>query len=737
MMRALVVAVAFVLASSAVAGAAETTSTLGTLKVTTLTSPPPLDPKAAAATWSAIPAVTLPWDVQHERPSSELATARLATDGKFFYARFDVEQRETLLQAQHANNVGDGTDDEVWVDLWPNGNRGFSYQFAATSNGTHYQYSSENTGYQPSWEAFGATYAGGFTVTMKIPLDVMRGTGSGASWKVQFVRVVRSTGERQIWSYAPAQSNGDDVTFAGSLLGMAPAVAARPKPRVGVYGLGEIGSPASGLSTSRVGADLSIPVTQTASLFATLHPDFSNVEVDQSTIAPTAFPRFYAEVRPFFTQAQNYFDNFDCDACPGIANLYTPNIPTPRDAYALAGHQGQIQFAAFDAIGDGRNDAAQSLGYTSSDNHWRYSMERISANCDLPGTTNCQFDTPLVHDDTFANGLSYNDGKHLDAYFDYGSDSGNQVLLPNQAQRYDGGFFLYDQSQGVALSDRKIGLYYNPADGLVQHPDIAGYAAYAVKILTLPKSSPFNSIGVSEFIDRYHNMYGALDQSDTSFTFDALTKSRIDVQATIGSSYLLQQTDCVGSSCVFTPVSQNGVGVTYHAGTANSANNFPNHGSSSTPTTITYNTGRFGPGRLDAWSRVTNVRVGMRGTFSLEADDTRQYLDAGGTNVQWLERASYAYTLSADSSLALGVRRIIGTPPLVFAAVPVTCTSVVTVTNPSLPTPCTGAWNLSASYHRRFGHNELYAGYGDASQLSTTPAFILKFIHYFGAEKGT
>jgi hypothetical protein len=122
---------------------------------------------------------------------------------------------------------------------------------------------------------------------------------------------------------------------------------------------------------------------------------------------------------------------------------------------------------------------------------------------------------------------------------------------------------------------------------------------------------------------------------------------------------------------------------------------------------------------------------------SLEADDTRQALDAGGTNVQWLERLGYTYSPSADSSFAVGVRRIIGTPPLVFSASPVSCTTVVTLPQPGTSGPCTGAWNLSFSYHYRLPHDEVYFAYGDASLLSTTPAFLLKFIHYFGAEKGT
>jgi hypothetical protein len=61
--------------------------------------------------------------------------------------RFDVPQREHILAVQRANEVGDTTDDEVYVDLWPNGVNGFYYQFAANPIGTHWQYSSENTAY--------------------------------------------------------------------------------------------------------------------------------------------------------------------------------------------------------------------------------------------------------------------------------------------------------------------------------------------------------------------------------------------------------------------------------------------------------------------------------------------------------------------------------------------------------------------------------------------------------------
>jgi hypothetical protein len=78
--------------AAAIPARAVSSTTIGTLSVTTVTAPPPLDPKADVSAWSAITPVTLAWDVQHERPASELTTAGLATDGKFVYARFDVKR---------------------------------------------------------------------------------------------------------------------------------------------------------------------------------------------------------------------------------------------------------------------------------------------------------------------------------------------------------------------------------------------------------------------------------------------------------------------------------------------------------------------------------------------------------------------------------------------------------------------------------------------------------------------
>ncbi|HXW77730.1 MAG TPA: hypothetical protein VEJ20_09985, partial [Candidatus Eremiobacteraceae bacterium] len=45
--------------------------------------------------------------------------------------------------------------------------------------------------------------------------------------------------------------------------------------------------------------------------------------------------------------------------------------------------------------------------------------------------------------------------------------------------------------------------------------------------------------------------------------------------------------------------------------------------------------------------------------------------------------------------------------------------------------------NISFSFYRRLGHDELYVVYGNPNAVTTSPALIVKYIHYFGAEKGT
>jgi hypothetical protein len=686
------------------------------IAVPQVTNAPALDPGAGLQSWPASAPLSLRWDVVHAQPAAEATTVHVATDGKFLYVRFDAVQHEAVVATQHSNDAITGgsvgnqgslswsNDDAVWVDLWPNGAGGFEYQFEANPNGSHNEGSSENTDFAPEWQSRGAASAAGYTVTMAIPLSVIHGAHAGV-WRAQFIRYVRATGAQIVWSFSRAQTNADDVARAGYLtMPLVSVHAGLPKPRLAVYGLGEAASKSIGGSTSRVGADLSIPVTTTAAFYATFHPDYSNVELDQQSISPSVYQRVYTEVRPFFTQAASYYNDFNCNVCSGFRTLlYTPGIPTPSRGYAFEGKQGNFGLAAFDAIGDGRTDVASALNYTSDDTHWQASLEHVSA--DLPG---------LV-DDANEGGVNWWNGKYLSAYANYSTDAGTNVLDPARASAIDAGGGWGNQHFALYGSVRKVGAYFNPVDGFDSHPDIAGYGIFSARIWTFAPQSKLQSVGISGYLDRYQGTLYGQNQSDNNLTFDMLTKSAWDLQLYSGSDYWrFGQT--------LTPISQNaGFSLTYHSGLQNNVGNFPAHGTSATPTQIQYFTGRYGAGRLDTWFRNSTIRAGNRGSLTATLDDTAQWMPRGPSNVQWFESLSYTYQISPNSSFAVGLRRVVGFPPV-----------------PNGGGNCSGdCTNVSVAYHLRARNLEYYVAYGDPNTLVTVPQAILKIIFYAGAEKGT
>lgn len=666
---------------------------------------PPLDPTAPLSAWSTAASLALKWDVISRRDATEPTQVHIATDGSYIYVRFDATQREPIAASARSNDVGQGNDDAVWVDLWPQGNSGFYYQFQVTPNGTHFESSSENAAFQPVWQSHGSSSAGGYTATMAIPLRAMHGVHAGV-WRAQFVRYIHATGEEEVWSYDVAQTLPDDVVRAGSItLDLQQvAAAARPRPRAAIYAFGETAPRDSGGSTSRTGADISLPITATSSVFATFHPDFSNVELDQQSISPSVFQRFYSEVRPFFTQASSFYNQqqYYVSNYP-IQSLYTPAIPTPREGYALEGKQGEFSYAGFDAVGVARSDSAETLDFSTPDTRFRVLAQRVAV--DIPQLTDASTDVTLT----------YQSLVHWRGALTYGTDSGTNVTSGNAAQWYDADAGWASKTFGLYGALRKIGAYFNPVDGYVSHPDIAGYGIYAAKIFDFSPSSKILSMGIQGQVDRFAGRQYGSSQSDNQLLFDVLTKSAWDFQVLSGSDYWR-----FGQA--LEPISQSaGFALTYHSGlVTNNPNNFPFHGLAATPTSLSYTTGRYGAGRLDTWLRSSTMRLGVRGSVTLTLNDTAQWMRTSADNVQWFEAASYTNQLNADSSVSIGLRRVVGQAP-----------------EPNGGGNCSGTCsNVSLAYHYRMPRSEVYLSYGDPNTLSTIPSVLFKLIFYAGAGKG-
>ena len=652
-------------------------------------APLAIDGTLGDARWKTAQHVSLAWDFTNRRAASESTEAYVLIDAEFLYVAFVANQRESKTETQHVNDVPLSTDDTVTVDVWPGGKNGIEYSFTINPIGTHYATSSENTTFAPKWKATGQSNQQGYIVTARIPFDVMRGDGR-SDWLLQFSRINQVANVTSEWAHKSSQGTTDDPSYAGALTGMArSAKSTRTRPRLQVYALAAAADSAAGGSTSRVGADYAIPITRTASFFGTIHPDYSNVELDQQTISPTVFPRQFQEIRPFFTQGSNFYNALACHDCVDFPLLYTPAIPTPTDGYAVEGTQQAFSFAAFDASSSHRVDTAETLAWNSPDRRYAIVAQRESAD--------------IVNDHDVATYLQMSAGNvhNFQAYVTSGREDGTNIASSNGGTYSELGMSLFTPKSAIRVAYHDVGPRYAPLDSFTTLNDVNGPIVSGYREFDFGARSIVESITISQDIERFHTRAGMLnytvDQSSLSTNF----RSQLSLSLSTGSNYVLQPLEPGGFA------NQNGVSLAYK-------------GNTSTPTSLSYNVGRFGAGYLKSWSRLTTFELLRRGTLSLEVDDNQNILDDRKSSTQWLERASFAYQLDTTSSLAIGVRRIIGPPPAFF----------------NTPSDIS-ATNLSLAFYRSFANSELYFVYGDANQVSTRHELILKFIQYIGAQKGT
>jgi hypothetical protein len=669
------------------------------ITVPVLPSPPTLG--TVDESWTGAAKVGLDIDFNYRRPAGEETVVSIAQDSRALDIAFVVRQTEAVTAATETNGPAVLGDDYVGIYAFPQGAQGFAYSFFANARGARYQTSSENSSYNPHWQAGGTISQAGYVVTLRVPFDIIRSAGS-TSWNVQLVRSTSLTNALSVWTFSDLESNPADPAFAGSLLGIgshAEARALRAKPRAQFYTLGEAEPRWAGGNTSRVGADFALPVTPTASFLATLHPDFSNVEIDQQTISPTPFTRQVGEVRPFLTQVGSAFNYFTgCNSCP--QTLYTPAIPSFRDGFAIEGSQGKLTFGAFDAVGSARSDSAQALNYNTANQSAAYglNLQRVAVTVSGLGE---------LHDvATTLTGGYQNQRSHLLLYLDYGLDRGSRVAESREGDYVQTGAGFAGPTSSALVIYQHIGSQFAPVDGYVQQNDVRGFSELLSKSWAFSPRSQVQDTSVSTFSSNFVDRFGHPAQRDANTQLNLELRNRFSLHVFASSLQLRTQ------SGEFLPFDSNGISLGYHT-------------SSSLPSLASYSTGVYYHGRLNSWTYLTTVPVRRRVHLNLEADENAYWSSALGEShvVQWLERASVNWQIARDASIDFGARRVLG-GGLPNAYEPPDSTSF-------------NAGNVSFAFHILQARNELYAGYGDPNSASTTPVLYIKWTHYIGASKGT
>ena len=673
---------------------------LPTLRVPTLAHEPAIAGRVDAS-WRGAARIKLRYDFTNRRRAAHPALVYVGQDARGLDVAFVVTQRSPVVASTLSNGPGVFGDDNVQISLNPQGLQGFSYQFFANARGARFQNSSENSAYAPHWKAAGRITKTGYVITMHVPFAVLRSGGSH-EWKAQFQRFSVRTNASDLWSYDPNATSPFDTLYDGTLEGVNPSGtqgkgSSRPAPRFQPYLLGVGRSAAAGGSTSQIGLDMAVPITPTASFVGSFHPDYSNVETDQQTISPTAFPRQYQEVRPFFTQVGNAFnETLGCQNCP--QTLYTPAIPTFRQGYGVEGTQGPLTFAGFDAVGTQRTDLADAVNYahSSTGGTEQIDMQRVTVN------------TPNLIDNTSSfNGGYFSTHGHWFAYGNYAREDGTFVTDPSQAHYGELGAGLKTANTVFVLAHQFVGSQFNPVDGYEQQNDIGGYLSFFQQTFHFSSKSKLLDLSVMLNDARFWNHLSQPAQSNAG------DQINIDFRNLWTVHVYQQSTFVLASDGEYLPFNVgNGAFVGYNLNS--------NYGKG-----IVYGEGPYYHGHAANWQFFDTMPIRRNLSFSLNLNENR-YASNRATEPsfkQWLNSASLNWQFSRDASFSLGARRINGTslPTSYFAP---TFTPIF-------------ADNLSAAFHYLHGHNEFYLVYGDPNALTTTPAVFFKWIFYAGAEKGT
>jgi hypothetical protein len=710
--------------------------------------PMPLDPSLSDPAWAAgrVPNGSGPWmNVTTRGPAAQATTAYLLYDDANLYVAFKAEQPGVpIVATQTTNDVGFGQDDFVGIGIDTSGAGSEAYYFEATPKGVTYQQANENVRFRPRWSAAAKTVGGTWTAVLIVPLSVLHVPHAGKQgWHLEFVRGIASKGEHLVWAWDPLmqdQPGGNwpsfqDTRFWAGSSGMTLASTgkARAGGRADIYGLASIGEdrdlfqqPNGEFLPMKVrpyGIDVSYPLASTINFVGTLNPDFSNVEIDQQTIAPQEFRRQLIEYRPFFAQGAAFINALSGPRSPSGAIttasnfvFYSPNIG-PFDWGAKV--EGSFGNQSFGALAFRGYDEATNNTYSDQ----AYGYEHAISN----GTFLYWSDGVLAHhsvygdDSTIEVGAEGRDLKNgwvwfVDHAFENGTwvPQGNadfsEVFLDKHRSNYEFNGGYLDVSPN-----------YNPIDGFTANSDIRGPMGFV----------SFNGSGrgvknwnIFAGFDRFIDDSGAVHQADSQVFLNATFKNGFSldgVGAAIGQlrSYdvpagpgctgpILYTNSFTGYPCylggVTQPFNLSQIPIGYRDGTP-------------TPVDVSYSWGPFGSNYIHLFTTTTSRPLTRQLAIGLEYDGTYQRsFTTGVLDSQWLRRVTLSYNLSNESTLTIALRDINGLGGFATA-----------VGN-----------NLAVAFHDRFkSGNELYVDWGTPAAAATINRLIVKFIFHAGADAGT
>ncbi|HXW97261.1 MAG TPA: DUF5916 domain-containing protein, partial [Gemmatimonadales bacterium] len=338
-------------------------------EATVLPPPPPMSETAIRATLAVVPPVIDGRDddaiwrsapvIDHflEARPSEGAAPQLRTEARVAYDAHNLyvfvrcfDPHPDSIVSLLSRRDDQTASDHITLMLDPYHDRRTGYEFSVNPAGVKSDYAIYNDGnedvaWDGVWDAATTIDSLGWTVEYRIPLSQLHYTPkANGTFGLLIWRLVERYTEVVTWPLFRGSKSGFTSQF-GELTGL-DSLASPGHAELTPYVVTKnvTGPPSAGYARSQeftAGGDLRYRIASNLHLYATVNPDFGQVEADPSVLNLGAFETFFDERRPFFVEGKGLFTfNVNCvvvvDCSTGEGLFYSRRIgraPELADVY--------------------------------------------------------------------------------------------------------------------------------------------------------------------------------------------------------------------------------------------------------------------------------------------------------------------------------------------------------------------------------------------------------------------
>lgn len=204
-----------------------------------------------------------------------------------------------------------------FLDPFDDQTNGFTFGANAAGaqwDGTLYEGGKADLNWDSKWTSAVSSNKDAYIFEASIPFKTIRYKKGLKEWGINFSRNDLKSTEKSSWAPVPRQFPTASLAYTGVLEWDEPPPSQGTNFSLIPYLLGGVSKDqVSGKNTdwkSDVGIDAKLAVTSSLNLDLTIHPDFSQVEVDKQVINLSRFELFFPEKRQFFLENSDIFGNF-------------------------------------------------------------------------------------------------------------------------------------------------------------------------------------------------------------------------------------------------------------------------------------------------------------------------------------------------------------------------------------------------------------------------------------------